>query len=148
MSSFSDDKEGYERLLQSAGRYCQQPQDVEPHSGFMIQDVMDLRRKRVEDPAAKTTTPKTIEQIHKDAERERDQQEKDLMNAPQFQGPMGGMGQSRDGRLGDRRDGRDGGRGGRGGRKCRLHYSTLSEVYMMVKLESITLVLVFQAQQA
>ena len=71
-----------------------------------------------------------------------------LMNAPQFQGPMGGMGQSRDGRLGDRRDGRDGGRGGRGGRKCRLHYSTLSEVYMMVKLESITLVLVFQAQQA
>ncbi len=114
---------------------------------FMIQDVMDLRRNAWK-PRREDNNPKTIEQIHKDAERERDQQEKDLMNAPQFQGPMGGMGQSRDGRLGDRRDGRDGGRGGRGGRKCRLHYSTLSEVYMMVKLESITLVLVFQAQQA
>ena len=38
---------------------------------FMIQDVIDLRKCQWK-PRQKDNNPKTIEQIHKDAERERD----------------------------------------------------------------------------
>jgi len=70
---------------------------------FMIQDVIDLRRSHWK-PRREDNNPKTIDQIHKDAEREREEQEKELMNAPSFQGPMGSMGSSR---PGDRRDDRN-----------------------------------------
>jgi hypothetical protein len=67
---------------------------------FMIQDVMDLRRNQWK-PRREDNNPKTIEQIHKDAERERTEQEQELMNAPNFPGQMG---QSSRDRPGDRRD--------------------------------------------
>ena len=67
---------------------------------FMIQDVMDLRRNQWK-PRREDNNPKTIEQIHKDAERERTEQEQELMNAPNYPGQMG---QSSRDRPGDRRD--------------------------------------------
>ncbi len=49
----------------------------------------------------------TIDQIHREVHKEREEQERELNN-PQFQGPMGSMGgPSRDGRMGDRRGGDD-----------------------------------------
>ena len=82
---------------------------------FMIQDVIDLRKSQWK-PRREDNNPMTIEQIHKEAERERDEQEQ-LNNTP-FQGPMGSMGPpgSRDGRQGDRRD-RDDRRDGKRTRK-------------------------------
>jgi translation initiation factor 4G len=83
---------------------------------FMIQDVMDLRRNQWK-PRREDNNPKTIEQIHKDAERERTEQEQELMNAPNFPGSMG---QSSRDRPGDRRDRDD--RNRKASRKCCLCY--------------------------
>lgn len=70
---------------------------------FMIQDVVDLRKSQWK-PRREDNNPKTIDQIHRDVHKEREEQERELNN-PQFQGPMGSMGGlSRDGRMGgDRR---------------------------------------------
>jgi translation initiation factor 4G len=71
---------------------------------FMIQDVVDLRKTGWK-PRREDNNPKTIDQIHREVHKEREEQERELNN-PQFQGPMGSMG-SRDGRMGDRRGGDD-----------------------------------------
>lgn len=71
---------------------------------FMIQDVVDLRKSQWK-PRREDNNPKTIDQIHRDVHKEREEQERELNN-PQFQGSMGSMGGlSRDGRMGDRRGG-------------------------------------------
>ena len=67
---------------------------------FMIQDVIDLRKRRWK-PRQNDNTPKNIYQVHRNVPKERKDQEKELVN-PQFQGKMGVM--SRDGRMRDRRD--------------------------------------------
>lgn len=73
---------------------------------FMIQDVVDLRKTGWK-PRREDNNPKTIDQIHREVHKEREEQERELNN-PQFQGPMGSMGGlSRDGRMGDRRGGDD-----------------------------------------
>ena len=76
---------------------------------FMIQDVIDLRRSQWK-PRRGDNKPQTIEQVHQDALREREQQERELNN-PQFQNQMGQMGDG-----GQMRDNRGGGdrRGDRG----------------------------------
>ena len=76
---------------------------------FMIQDVVDLRKCQWK-PRREDNKPQTIEQVHQDALREREQQERELNN-PQFQGSMGGGGGG-----GQMRDNRGGGdrRGDRG----------------------------------
>ena len=72
----------------------------------MIQDVVDLRKTGWK-PRREDNNPKTIDQIHREVHKEREEQERELNN-PQFQGPMGSMGGlSRDGRMGDRRGGDD-----------------------------------------
>ncbi len=73
---------------------------------FMIQDVVDLRKRRWV-PRREDNNPKTIDQIHREVHKKREEQERELNN-PQFQRPMGSMGGlSRDGRMGDRRGGDD-----------------------------------------
>jgi translation initiation factor 4G len=73
---------------------------------FMIQDVVDLRKTGWK-PRREDNNPKTIDQIHREVHKKRDEQERELNN-PQFQRPMGSMGGlSRDGRMGDRRGGDD-----------------------------------------
>jgi len=68
---------------------------------FMIQDVIDLRKSQWK-PRREDNNPKTIEQIHKEAIREREEQERELNN-PNYNQSMGG---SRD-RPGDRRGDRN-----------------------------------------
>jgi translation initiation factor 4G len=73
---------------------------------FMIQDVVDLRKTGWK-PRREDNNPKTIDQIHREVHKEREEQERELNN-PQSQRPMGSMGGlSRDGRIGDRRGGDD-----------------------------------------
>ena len=63
---------------------------------FMIQDVVDLRKTGWK-PRREDNNPKTIDQIHREVHKEREEQERELNN-PQFPGPMGSMGGlSRDG---------------------------------------------------
>ncbi|XP_041751874.1 eukaryotic translation initiation factor 4 gamma 1a isoform X2 [Coregonus clupeaformis] len=88
---------------------------------FMLQDVIDLRRSGWV-PRRGEQGPKTIDQIHKEAEQEEQMQQikvqQQLMSRNDGGGRGGGGGGGRDGRGGDRdRGGRDqGGRGGQGGR--------------------------------
>ena len=86
---------------------------------FMLQDVIDLRRNSWK-PRREKAGPKTIEQIHREAEREKTQAR--LMEMQPLSGGQGGYrdgnrGGNRDGnRRGQQRDGnRGGGQGGPGG---------------------------------
>nr|CAH0099116.1 unnamed protein product [Daphnia galeata] len=73
---------------------------------FMIEDVVNLRKRRWK-PRREDNNPKTIDQIHREVHKEREEQKRELNN-PQSQRPMGSMGGlSRDGRMGDRRGGDD-----------------------------------------
>lgn len=81
---------------------------------FMILDVVDLRRNNWK-PRREDNNPKTIDQIHKDVAKEREEQERELNN-PQFQGPMGSLSGQRDNRLGDRRGDRGDDRNRKGSR--------------------------------
>jgi hypothetical protein len=61
----------------------------------MIQDVVDLRKTGWK-PRREDNNPKTIDQIHREVHKEREEQERKLNNQ-RFQGPMDGL--SRDGRM-------------------------------------------------
>ncbi|KAK1900407.1 hypothetical protein KUDE01_001194, partial [Dissostichus eleginoides] len=84
---------------------------------FMLQDVLDLRRSSWV-PRRGEQGPKTIEQIHKDAELEEQREQMKVQHAF-ISKPSGGHGGRNDGGRNDggRNDG--GGRGGRGGREGR-----------------------------
>ena len=75
---------------------------------FMIQDVVDLRKSQWK-PRREDNNPKTIDQIHKEAIREWEEQEPELNNPQNFQGSMGSMsgqaGRDNRGMQGDRRGG-------------------------------------------
>lgn len=72
---------------------------------FMIQDVVDLRKNNWK-PRREDNNPKTIDQIHKDAIREREEQERELNNPQLYQGSMSGQpGRDNRGLPGDRRGG-------------------------------------------
>lgn len=78
---------------------------------FMIQDVIDLRKSQWK-PRREDNNPKTIEQIHKEAIREREEQERELNN-PNYSQSMGGSRDRPGDRRGDRNDrDRKGSRGG------------------------------------
>lgn len=93
---------------------------------FMIQDVMDLRRNNWK-PRREDNNPKTIDEIHKDVKKEREEQERELNN-PQYQGSMGSMSGQRDGgRPGDRRGDRGDDRNRKGSRKYRCFLTLLTD---------------------
>ena len=70
---------------------------------FMIQDVIDLRKCQWK-PRREDNNPKTIDQIHKEVEKERMDQERELNN-PNYNQSMGGSSRDRPGdRRGDRGD--------------------------------------------
>ena len=80
---------------------------------FMLQDLLDLRRNKW-NPRREEAGPKTIGQIHQEAEREKTLQQLNNHNIGGMGGGMGGM----NSRVGSKSMGRDrDGRGGQDGRK-------------------------------
>ena len=105
---------------------------------FMIQDVVDLRKSQWK-PRREDNNPKTIDQIHKEAIREREEQERELNNPQNFQGSMSMSGQAgRDNRgmQGDRRGGdRNDDRNRKPSRKKHWFYLLLYFANMMIAFE-------------
>ena len=109
---------------------------------FMIQDVVDLRKSQWK-PRRDDNAPKTIEQIHRDVHKEREDQERELNN-PQFQGNMGPMGgMSRDGRMGDRRGDRGDDRNRKQSRKLKPLFFIPSLLFLSANDDKIDTVFVY-----